>query len=346
MKKQSDSAIGKEFFDFVNDKFNWKNSNYEIMRVPKGYYLDNINSKLSWTPEDNKEVYSFNSMGYRTEEFAENRKMVFAGCSQSVGEGVVYDGVWGNILSKTLGLDSYNLSISGASTQLIVQNLIGFFKTYGNPEFLFCLFPEFTRIQMKSNLEFMKSRYEKDKYGRREYSLVPNNFNPEKDVKYSKAPHIAEDIIPSELLFSINLDYIRMLELYCKLNKINFRWGTWDGEQDSYLNDNISKMDFKDYVYLEQKNWHDGVEIDSNSFYKYDLEGINFNSFYKYDLSVKPKDKDNALLNCNEDFKNEYKKNFNIAMDDEFKIGQRGHFPVHKHIHIAEAFERSLHDKN
>ena len=45
-------------------------------------------------------------------------------------------------------------------------------------------------------------------------------------------------------------------------------------------------------------------------------------------------------------FKNEYKKNFNIAMDDEFKIGQRGHFPVHKHIHIAEAFERSLHDKN
>jgi hypothetical protein len=137
-----------------------------------------------------------------------------------------------------------------------------------------------------------------------------------------------------------------MLELYCKLNKINFRWGTWDGEQDSYLNDNISKMDFKDYVYLEQKNWHGGVEIDYNSFYKYDSEDINFNSFYKYDLSIKPKDKDNPLLNCHEDFKNQYKKNFNIAMDDEFKIGQRGHFPVHKHIHIAEAFERSLNDKN
>lgn len=322
-----------EFEEFVNDKFNWQNASFKLIKADSEYDVKRKTSKLYWTPEGVESPYSTNSMGYRSDEFLENRDIVFAGCSQTWGDGVVYDGIWGNILSKSLGVKSYNLGVGGKSTQFIVQNLIAFFKEYGNPKMVFCLFPEFTRMEMKSSADFMISKNAPtDMRGKNTYSLIPIAVNPNKNTKYSKMPHIAEEMIPLELAFSISLDYIHMLELYCERHGIKLFWGTWDHFQDRYLNDNIESMDFKNYVYLKQDRWERRIQDDYiNNFHE---DGILCSGRIYGPCSTHE--------NCHQELKDIYAKNFDFSMDSDPKNKVWGHMPVHIHAHIADYFEGAL----
>jgi hypothetical protein len=318
------------FKSFIYDDFNWTNSSYNVYRVENGAEI--YKRKLFWTPDKIKNPYSVNSMGYRSDEFVETRDIIFAGCSQTWGEGVVSDGIWGNILSKSLNKKSYNLGMGSKSTQFIVKNTIAFCKQYGNPKAIFCLFPEFTRIEMISDGSFMVGRFSPpNKVGRHRYSLVPQRINPEKDTKYSKAPHLAEDMIPSELLFSINLEYIHMIELYCKSNNIKLFWGTWNEYQDIYLHRKIDSMDFKNYVYLEQDKWSAGP---NTGFVE------NFYDSVDNDYMIHKK--------CHEKYRENYGMNFDFPMDGNPKSGLpgvdvvTGHMAVHRHLHISEKFEEAF----
>ena len=315
---------------FVNDPFNWSNSKYKFYYIKGGTYT--LDQDLIWTPDEDKNPYIRNSMGYRSDEFLETRDTVFAGCSFTWGSGVVLDGIWGNILSKSINTKSYNLGWSGKSVQFIVRNTIAFCKQYGNPKVLFCLFPDFTRIQMRSETTFMRGNViSPGRVGRMEYDIMlKGRKSPVKDTKYSKAPHLAEDMIPSEFLFSINLDYIHMLELYCQLNNIQLFWGTWDKWQDEYLHKNIDSMDFKNYVYLEQIKW------------AYGPDGSYKENFYDNDpLHITHKQ-------CHEEYRDMYGLNFDFPMDGDPKSGLpgvevvTGHIGVHNHIHIAEKFEEAF----
>jgi hypothetical protein len=319
----------KLFETFANNPFNWKNAKLKFHDA--GKYEGPNYKKLFWNPDETKNPYEPNSMGYRSEEFTENRDIVFSGCSQTWGEGVMLDGIWGNILSKSLNKKSYNIGLSARSPQFIVKNTIAFCKKYGNPKAIFCLFPDFTRIQMISDSAFMVGKFTPPGIvGSHEYPVLPNRISPIKDTKYSKAPHLAEDMIPSEFIFSINLDYIHMLELYCKLNNIKLFWGTWDKWQDEYLHKNIDSMDFKNYVYLEQIKW------------AYRPSGIHIENFYDNDpLYITHKQ-------CHEEYRDVYGLNFDFPMDANPKSGlpgakvATGHIAVHRHLHIAEKFEEAF----
>jgi hypothetical protein len=315
----SESLISK----FVNDGFNWTNSKHGIFASDAAGTLERKKEFLIWTPDETKEPYAVNSMSYRSDEFAETRDIIFAGCSQTWGEGVVLDGIWGNILSKSLDKKSYNLGIATKGTQFIVNNTIAFCKKYGNPKVLFCLFPEFTRIEMKSDAAFMVGTFtQPNQIGRHKYDIMPSKRNPEKKTKYSKAPHLAEDMIPSEFLFSITLDYIHMLEMYCELNDIKLFWGTWDPWQDDYLHNNINSTDFKNYVYLGHEKWDMDKGSKTEKFYGDDDTYTNYKK-------------------CHDEYREKYGKNFDFAMDINPKNGE-GHMAVHKHIHIAEKFEEAF----
>ena len=182
---------------------------------------------------------------------------------------------------------------------------------------------------MKSDVSFMSGKaVPASRYGRTTYHLIPN-LNPDKIAKYSKAPHLAEEIIPLELIFSINLDYINMLELYCELNNIKLFWGTWDKFQDEYLNKNIGSLDFKNYVYLEQDKWEKRMHDDySEKFHDDRMLCID-----EYDLPC------NTHTKCHENYKEKYGKNFDLPMDSDPVNRLFGHMAVHRHVHIAEKFE-------
>lgn len=307
---------------FVNDDFNWQNANSKVATIMNPDRIEMMKKRLTWLPEDSSDLFKINSMGYRSDEFIESRDLIFAGCSETWGDAVLEDGIWGNILSKKMGVKSYNLGASGKSVQFIVNNLLAFFKENGNPKFLFCLFPEFTRCEMKSDVSFMKNINVADKArGRMTYSVI-KYF--ERDIsKYSKAPHLAEEIIPDEFIFSITIDYIKYLETYCNLNNIFFRWGTWSKHEDNYLKNNIDHLDFKNYTYLGLSKWK------------------HFSGDTPEDVGYFLKDK----KECHEEV-NIYGRNFYESMDLDIKNKKHGHMPIHTHIHIAEDFERSLNDNS
>jgi hypothetical protein len=315
---------------FFNDDFNWQEAFFGIKN--KKINKD-IETKLIWKPENVKEVYNLNSFDFRSDEFVENRDLIFTGCSHTFGQGTLNDGIWGNIVSKELNLKSYNLGSPGSSTQDIVSVLFDYFREIGNPKIVLCLFPDFIRMNMWSDIsEFKSKHFSKQDKGKRKYSLLLDNYEY---AKISKIPHDVEFITPRELAFALSLQYIKMLEAYCKANKILLLWGTWDPIQENYIDRNRYNLIFENFIYLENQKWHqrkqDGRKVlyHENMQDKCDFhEGVSCNIYTK----------------CHEDQRKIYGKNFDLAMDcgDENLMNGFGHWGVHKHIHIAEKFIKIL----
>lgn len=59
--------------------------------------------------------YTFNSHGFRADEFDGSDAIMFLGCSITLGTGVPDNISWARIVSKHFGLKNYNLGISGGS---------------------------------------------------------------------------------------------------------------------------------------------------------------------------------------------------------------------------------------
>ena len=93
---------------FCTDHKLWYERN---IQSPKGYQLL---EEFGWI--DNHFSYSFNSHGFRANEFRPNAPSVmFLGASIVLGTGVEYKDTWTYDISKRLGKLNYNLAISGGS---------------------------------------------------------------------------------------------------------------------------------------------------------------------------------------------------------------------------------------
>lgn len=60
-------------------------------------------------------TYSFNSHGFRADEFTDDDSIMFLGCSLTLGTGIPREHSWAHLVSQTLNLKNYNLGISGGS---------------------------------------------------------------------------------------------------------------------------------------------------------------------------------------------------------------------------------------
>ena len=66
-----------------------------------------------WT--EHNITYSFNSHGFRSDEFTEDDSVLFLGCSLTLGTGISKEDSWTHLVSQSLNLKNYNLGISGGS---------------------------------------------------------------------------------------------------------------------------------------------------------------------------------------------------------------------------------------
>jgi hypothetical protein len=156
-------------------------------------------------PEDDNVTYTMNSYGHRCEEFTKShdgKHVLFAGCSTTFGEGLPYMKNWSgrlyNKIAKEEKLSGYfNLSYLGGNVQLIVDNIYKYAKKFGNPDYLFCHFPETLR-----------------------YPKPYTKFGYTNFVDYNNV-----DVDP--LRFINAYLAIRGLEMYCASNNINLYWNTW-----------------------------------------------------------------------------------------------------------------------
>ena len=108
------------------------------MNINQSPHFMYANQSLNWLPSDSEKryqtnlercpgalethnwigaefTYTFNSHGFRCDEFTSEPSAVFLGCSYTQGIGLPVEHTWASIVAKHLGLACYNLGIGGTS---------------------------------------------------------------------------------------------------------------------------------------------------------------------------------------------------------------------------------------
>ena len=269
------------------------------------------------TKTNSEFFYKLNSLNYRSKEFYNSPDIIFSGCSFTYGMGLEENNLWTEMFSKKVGMNGINLGLPGKSVSSIINNIYAYIRDYGKPKHIVCLFPNFNRFELTINKNIMISQrnISEDKYnssplykkteidsGAYLQDIIMDSEPLSDKPKYSKKPHIAEDVLPPDLLYWTAIKQILAFEQYCKEANIKLMWTTWDKElnlainliKDRYLNQ------YTNYVLLD-----DGYDLD-----------------------------------CHQDqMTNEFL--WENAGDRDRGINY-SHPGIHFHIHVAEAFYKAM----
>lgn len=315
--KYRDAIFGDSFLDHPNhDRF---------------AYLDDVQS------------YALNSSGYRSPEFSANTDLVFSGCSFTYGVGIPEDGIWGSILAEKAGMSYNNISLSGASIPWMTKQLFAYFKRYGNPKVLLCLFPNPTKMLFASDPDILVAddgyveSSTQDVDGKKSLynTTLHDVLQPVNRPETSTKPHNLKDVIGLDLVMQICIQNIRALEQYCRATGIQFYWSTWSKDFSFMLESQglLDLYDFSHYVSLDYDLWsrRDGA--------------LSKDLFYDNHKS-KNACLDNhvgKLCHCASDCHSESASRYGDSFyrgTDVFE--KHPHFGVHRHIHIAESFIKRM----
>lgn len=264
--------------------------------------------------------YIHNSFGYRGPEFHKNTQAIFAGDSFTYGVGIPEDGIWSSIVSKRLSLNSVNMGWPGASVTGIVSNVMHYFKVYGNPEYLFCMFPDFARMHLFLNRNIlMSSTSHEDGFQEVHLSHLSNY---DQRPKYAKKPFVVEDVLANEVAYYYSLKSIQMLEQYCDAAGIKFLWSMFHEPDHRGIKALVgNRFGYYDH-FVDTKQEHWSKDGDSNDIFH---SGEN-NSF---------------PVDCHKDQREIFGERFDIGGDVELGR-ERAHHGVHLHIHAAEEFIQEI----
>lgn len=195
-------------------------------------------------------TYQINSDGFRSRHFNEFdpklKNILFAGCSITLGEGLPEDVTWYSRLSKEIGVNNfYNVSSTGASTRLIVKNILTFIRKYGAPEFIFVLLPNFAR-----DLQY-------DPISNKIISCLVHPqwiAGPKKFITQR-----VYTLNYKEQYGAFNsIENIRILEDICILNNIKLIWSSWNNT----ANEVFEKIKFNNYFTGSNMFSFDGTDSD------------------------------------------------------------------------------------
>lgn len=101
--------------------------------------------KFNWI--DKTIHYTFNSQGFRCEEFEDYPNVMCVGCSLTLGTGIPEEQTWAQIVSRSLGLKCYNLGIGGGSCDTAFRLTYGWIDKL-NPKILIFRRPPGARFEL------------------------------------------------------------------------------------------------------------------------------------------------------------------------------------------------------
>lgn len=101
-------------------------------------------NRLQWI--DREIPYQFNSNGFRSDEFTDN-SIVFLGCSITFGIGLPVENVFPSIISKQLGYNCANLSVSGSSNDTAFR-IAEYWLEKINPVMVILMSPDKSRMEL------------------------------------------------------------------------------------------------------------------------------------------------------------------------------------------------------
>lgn len=167
--------------------------------------------------------YNLNSDGMRSVEFSEKPEILALGCSLTFGTGLPKKDVWPSLLESMVNKDGFDYKVgviayNGGSIMKSISCLFSMIHKYQyTPKYIFCNFPSINRYHFidKSN---------KESYLMQDYILY--DFLGTEQEK-------------ADWVYYINLEYIKMLEVFCDRSGINLIWSSW--EEDISLDAYCSK---------------------------------------------------------------------------------------------------------
>jgi hypothetical protein len=255
--------------------------------------------------------YVTNSDGYRSKELKEVAELMTLGCSNTFGVGLPEEKVWPSILADKLGMSLVNLGSSGDSAMGQVRKAFSYFRRYGNPKIIVCMFPLF-RMEVPTNKDlFFPNNFIKDN----KYPKVSKiEILPSKKEKYVKLPYDPATVIPQDVAFYYTHMMIYILEQYCNSNNIKFVWNIWDQPYD-FIYEYVTKIDDRSH-----KNYC------PTSFSSWRLQKFD-------DGTIKEFLDDSFTVTCHEEHIDDY---FFYSGSD--LVHGHPHPGFHKNIHLAEEF--------
>ena len=297
----------------------WRHSRYPINEIGRSLFAkgDNVKDITGFWLDKNE---------------IKNVDLITLGCSLTYGQGVPRGTNWPYLVSEKLKISCANISGPGQSVMWSVSTFFSYVERVGNPKIVLALFPNFSRMQiqyLKNKMKYKQQGIEKNDYEIVEAIIDLNPYVGKFDFdnNYFKAPLDVQEIFPVETTFSISIQFIKMLEIYCKTNNIKLLWSTWSTEEEKWLNKNINNIRFKNYINMNfnqwhvSKNWEDVLckdFIDDNCKINYSKESL-FNMC--------------ETINCHEDLRNKFGKDFDVA-DDRESLKFFAHWGIHKHVHV------------
>lgn len=296
---------------FRNGGFRVLWDHYELLNYPD-------KSKIK---ELRNQKYTINSLGYRGNDFLEEpAEILAAGCSQTWGLGVPDEYTWSNILSKNTEKRIDNIGYFGKSVPAIVQMIFCYFKEIGNPKAVFVAFPNFYRFQFPIN-DFWKSDTDIRSNSLVAETYLGKNEDISQKPKYAKAPYVIEEMMTKDYCIWQSIIHIQMLEQYCQSTGILLKYGFWDSTTTLFFNQISNNNFYNNYISLEGEKWTPKYELKQNQYYE-------------------------KNESCHSNLKNIDNEYFWDLGLDRYKKNAMPHMGVHRHIHIAEIFEREFKNYN
>lgn len=303
-----------------------------------------VESPCSRPPFDNRKIYRVNNYGFRGDNFTKPTEILIAGCSITYGSGLDEDYIWGSMLAKKLNASYSNVGLSGASWQIIVDNIIGYLEEIGHVSSVYCLFPDMHRftfpvdgnlvsLDMSPLLESTMSKNKTNFFS----TSYPVNFSEKSSPRISKRPHDPKDIFSQELAIYQSFLAARRLEDYCRLHEIKLLWTTWHQKTSQILDVAVqSRKDikFKDYFSLKPYNGYFNFKM-AKPHYKY----IQTDKYDSVCRTEHQKIECSCYSNCHTEKEAAYEASgqFHHALDIE--LDYSGVHPgIHSHLHILEGF--------
>lgn len=198
------------------------NSHFELTEGEQ--YLKNSNILNAI---DERISYNLNNYGHRCDNFNSPSKFLYAGCSTTFGESLPYKENWaGRLHSKFNSQEEFHaLGYLNGNISYIINNMFKYFNNIGNPEVIFCCFPDSTRRIVSVGKQFTF-----------EMSRTPDLLNEHQ---------------------MLGMYSLMALESYCSTNNIKFFWTSWQNSDLKFF----STLGFKNLVfddiadiYLHAKN--------------------------------------------------------------------------------------------
>lgn len=299
--------------NFIRFAQNKQNKNFISSRLDR----NSLDPRSSWYHGEIR--YSINEFGYRSfDEFQKNVDLLALGCSNTWGHGLPIESTWPEMLRSENIKTINSIASNGDSAMGQVIKFFQYVKMFGNPKNVVAVFPS-SRMEFPledgrwhiSNKEKTYTLINDDVA-----SIILSDPHDENFKEYLTAPYDPNDLLTKDVTRYFTHTFIDILETYCEMFGINFKYTIWEREYRVFEED--------DYV---------------NSLLEYmEKTKPNFFTWY-YPRETKYITEYEKSLECH----SEHKDHPQFYRASDFIEGRKiGHFGMHSNLHLAEAIKKAL----